>query len=271
MRLSVAARALLAQFAALVLAALIAVLLDEVAGGTPGPFRLALLQGVAAAALGHALRLPSWWLPIQLLFLPAAVAASLLQLPAWLYFTAFFVLLLFYWSAFRTRVPLYLSGREVWDRLLAHLPRTGGFRFVDLGSGLGGLPLYLAARRPDGDFIGVEIAPAPWLISRLRAWRLGSRARFLRMDYARLDLADYDVVFAFLSPAAMPGLWRRAAAEMKEGALLFSLAFAVPEMPPDLVLEGGDGERHTIYGWRMRPEAFPQTAQDSAFAVESSR
>lgn len=258
MHLSVAARALLAQLAALVPAALIAVLLGEIVGWVPGLFWLALLQGGMAAALGHALRLPPWWLPIQFLFLPAAVAASMLQLPAWFYFTAFSVLLLFYWSTFRTRVPLYLSGREAWDRLLAHLPSAGSYRFVDLGSGLGGLPLYLAARSPDGDFIGVEIAPAPWLIGRLRAWWHGSRARFLRMDYARLDLADYDVVFAFLSPAVMPGLWRKAAAEMKEGALLFSLAFAVPGMPPDLVLEGRDSDRHTLYGWRMRPGLSPQ-------------
>lgn len=259
-RLPVAARALLAQLAALALAVAAAILLRETGDWLPGLFGLAVLQGILAAALGHAFRLPAWWLPIQLLFLPAAFAASTLQLPAWLYLALFAVLLLFYWSTFRTRVPLYLSGREAWQRLLGQLPPAGGFRFLDLGSGLGGLPLYLAAQRSGGEYVGVEIAPAPWLISRLRAAWSGSRARFLRMDYARLDLADFDVVFAFLSPAAMPEVWRKAAAEMKEGALFFSLAFPVPGVPPDLVLEGEGGARHVLYGWRMRREQFQAAA-----------
>lgn len=258
--LPVAVRALFAHIAALAPAALMAIMLRETAGWTPDLFGLAVLQGILAAALGHALRLPSWWLPIQLLFLPAAVAASALKLPAPVYFAAFAVLLLFYWSTFRTRVPLYLSGREAWNRLLGQLPSAGSFRFIDLGSGLGGLPLYLAGQRPGGDYVGVEIAPAPWLISRLRAWWSGSRARFLRMDYARLDLAEYDVVFAFLSPAAMPEIWRKAAAEMKDGALLFSLAFPVPGIEPDLMLGSEFGARHVLYGWRMRRDFFQEAA-----------
>lgn len=250
--LPVAIRALLAQGAALALSVLAASLLHEIAGWMPGLPGLAFLQGGVAAALGQALKLPLWWLPIQLLFFPAAVAAASLDLPATAYFAAFAVLLLFYWSTCRTRVPLYLSGKQTWRRLAGLFPAAEGLRFIDLGSGLGGLPLYLAAQRPAGDYVGVEIAPAPWLISRLRAWWSGSRARFLRMDYARLDLADYDVVFAFLSPAAMPELWRKAAAEMKEGALLVSLAFPVPGVPPDLVLGAGGSARRVLYGWRMR-------------------
>lgn len=271
-RLPVAVRALLAQLAALAATAPLAAVLGQSAAWAPGLPGLAIMAGIAAAALGHALRLPPWWLPIQLLFLPAAVAASALHLPAWLYFAAFAALLSFYWSVFRTRVPLYLSGREAWDRLLAQLPAAGGFRFIDLGSGLGGLPLYLARHRPDGEYCGAEVAPAPWLISRLRAWLTGGCVRFLRTDYARLDLSAYDVAFVFLSPAAMPDIWRKAAGEMREGAMLFSLTFPVPGVPPDLVLEGASGAGHALYGWRMRRDLFPAAAaQDFRHSVESSR
>ena len=131
------------------------------------------------------------------------------------------------------------------------LPESLPFRFIDLGSGLGGLLFYLEARFPLGHFYGTEIAPAPWLISRVRAWIKRSGVVFMRRDYAALDLADYDVVFAFLSPAAMPGLWQQAQRQMRSGSLFVSLSFSVDVRKPDHVVMLAEGERHTLYAWRM--------------------
>ena len=55
------------------------------------------------------------------------------------------------------------------------LPEQRPFRFIDLGSGLGGVLFDLEQRFPQGRFVGTELAPAPWLISRVRAWPQGSR------------------------------------------------------------------------------------------------
>lgn len=131
------------------------------------------------------------------------------------------------------------------------LPEASEFRFVDLGSGLGGVPFYLEPRFPQGRLFGTEIAPAPWLVSRVRAWLKRSRVKFTRCDYARLNLADFDVVFAFLSPVAMPGLWQQAQAQMRSGSLFVSLSFAVNARQPDHVMNLAEGARHTLYAWRM--------------------
>jgi SAM-dependent methyltransferase len=104
---------------------------------------------------------------------------------------------------------------------------------IDIGSGLGGLVLELARARPDCDLTGIELAPLPWLVARLRAGVSRSRARFLRGDYERLNLGHYDVVFAYLSPAAMSGLWHKANTEMKPGSLLLSYEFVMTEREPD--------------------------------------
>ncbi|HWR77300.1 MAG TPA: class I SAM-dependent methyltransferase, partial [Thiobacillus sp.] len=85
----------------------------------------------------------------------------------------------------------------------------------------------------------------------LRAGFKRSRVRFMRRDYATLDLADFDVVFAFLSPAAMPGLWQQAQAQMRSGSLFISLSFAVNTRQPDHVVTLAEGARHTLYAWRM--------------------
>ncbi len=250
-RLPLSLQSLVIQFAALLLAALLNSLLQHAFSYHAALWQFALAQGAIAALLSVRWRQPAWWPPLHAVFLPAILLASRMDLPAWLYLAAFLLLVLFYWSSFRTRVPLYLSDRKAWQALTPLLPEARPFRFIDLGSGLGGVPFYLEPRFPQGRFFGTEIAPAPWLISRVRAWLKRSRVTFMRRDYATLDLADFDVVFAFLSPAAMPGLWQQAQAQMRSGSLFVSLSFAVNARQPDQEVNLAAGARHTLYAWRM--------------------
>lgn len=207
-----------------------------------------LMQGGIAAALTGWRRLAPWWLAIQCLFPVAAVLVLSIELPSWIFLAAFALLLLLYWSTFRTQVPYYPSSPAVWHEVERLLPQDRAPRFIDIGSGFGGLSMHLARRRPDGAFAGIELAPLPWLASVLRARLAGSRARFLRGDYADLDFGDYDVIFAYLSPAAMPALAAKAFSEMKPGSLLLSHEFAIPGVEPQLVLHPGGG-RDALFGW----------------------
>jgi SAM-dependent methyltransferase len=250
-RLPVSLQSLVIQFIAVLLTALLAPLLHILFSYQAVLWQLALAQGALAVMLSQLWRQPAWWRPLHFGFLPAVLLARQMNLPAWVYLAAFLLLVLFYWSTFRTRVPLYLSGRKAWQALIPLLPETRAFRFIDLGSGLGGVPFYLEPRFPQGRFCGTEIAPGPWLISRLRAWFKRSRVVFMRRDYATLDLAEFDVAFAFLSPAAMPGLWQQAQAQMRPGTLFVSLSFAVNARQPDQVVNLAAGARHTLYAWRM--------------------
>ncbi|RJG01212.1 class I SAM-dependent methyltransferase [Noviherbaspirillum sedimenti] len=216
----------------------------------------ALIQGALAAMLSAWRRLAPWWLPIQLLFAPALVAMHGLQLPPLLFLGLFILLLLLYWSSFRTQVPYYPSTKAVWQAVAGLLPPHRPLRCIDIGSGFGGLVLHLAAMRPDSLIAGIELAPLPWLVSRLRARLQHSRARFMRGDYLDLDFADYDVVFAYLSPAAMPALWEKAHSEMRPGTLLLSHEFAIPGRAADLVV-APRRNAPVLYGWRMQAQAVP--------------
>lgn len=210
----------------------------------------ALLQGTAAAAITRLCRMPPWWPIIQFLFAPALLAAQSLHLPSWIYLAVFLSLTALYWNVYRTRVPFYPSGPAVWRAVSDLLPAGRELRFVDIGSGLGGLPMHLSGIHRDSHFVGIELAPLPWTVSLLRGRLTGSRSRFLRGDYNRLDLSAYDVVFAYLSPAAMPDLWRKAQAEMRAGALLLSYEFPVPDVPPDIIKATSDGAP-PLYGWQI--------------------
>ena len=230
-----AVQALLLQCAAFA-PTLLAVWLLASSGFAPTYVTVALCQGAFAALLSKWRRLASWWLPIQLLFPLALLGASTLGIPPWLFLATFIVMLAVFWSTFRTQVPYWASGPRVWTVVAGLLPTDRPVSAIDIGSGLGGLVLELARRRPDGQFTGVELAPLPWLASWLRAKVTGSGARFVRNDYEHFDFADFDVVFCYLSPAAMPALYAKCLAEMKTGSRLMSYEFIIHERQPDLVI-----------------------------------
>ena len=210
-----------------------------------------LLQGSVAAALSWR-HLPSWWLPIQFALPLALIGASQLELPSWIFLLAFLSLVALYWTTFRTRVPYYPSGPAAWDKVAALLP-AHPLRVIDIGSGFGGLAFFLARQRSDSSITGIEIAPLPWAVSAARAaWcRLqGETApRFVRGDYQRLNFAEYDVIFAYLSPAAMPALWGQASAQMRPGSLLLSYEFEIAGCAPHFTSVTDSGRR--LYGWRI--------------------
>lgn len=209
-----------------------------------------LLQGAFAAVLSLWRGLAPWWLPIQFFFPGALIATLSLDLPPVLFLAAFALLLALYWTTFRTQVPFFPSGFATWEAVAGLLPQDRAICFVDIGSGLGGLVLHLAARRKDCTFTGIELAPLPWLISAMRASGLRSRAHFKRGDYGALDLARYDVVFAYLSPAVMPALWEKAQSEMRPGTLLLSYEFPIPDVKSHIImLPAAHGP--ALYGWRM--------------------
>ena len=230
-----AVRALLIQVAAFPLTLAIVYLLAST-GLALSYWHVALVQGVLAALLSWWRGLASWWRAIQFGFPLALLGASQLAIPPAASLAIFLFMLLLYWSTYRTQVPYYPSGRKVWESVAAALPQGRPLRVIDIGSGIGGLVLELQRRRPDSTIEGIELAPLPWLASHLRALAARSRARFIRGDYEKLDLGDYDAVFAYLSPAAMSALWRKAAREMRPGSTLFSYEFVIEDRAPSRVI-----------------------------------
>lgn len=239
--------ALLLQFAAFA----ITVFTLHLFGLHTAPLFTALLCGALAAIFSRLAGLARWWLVIQFFFVPALVLMLAFEIPSGFFLAAFLIMLVMYWSTFRTQVPLYLSSNKVWQALETKLPDTP-FTFVDLGSGIGGVLTHLAQTHPHGHYHGVEAAPLPFLWSWLRI-KLGGY-RNCSVHWGSLwnsDLSQYDVVFAYLSPVPMEALWNKARREMRPGSLFISNTFAVPDQPPQESVTVGDLHNSTLYIWRM--------------------
>ncbi len=244
-----AVQALLLQCAAYGLLLLLVFLLAR-SGLALNFLQISLLQGACAAALCWWRGLDVWWLFISFAFAPALYVGQAWALPPQVFLAAFVLFLLLYWSTFRTRVPYYPSGEQVWQAVDDLLPKGKSLNIIDIGSGLGGFVLDLARRRPEARVHGIELAPLPWMVSALRAKFSGSHGRFMRGDYDRLNFADYDVVFAYLSPAAMEALWIKASREMGKGSVLMSLEFTIPRHPPTLTI-AAKGRDPALYVWHF--------------------
>lgn len=211
-----------------------------------------LAQGLLAAWFGHKFGLARWWSPVQVMLPPAAMLASRLPVPPWIFLVIFLVLLFIYWNAAKTRVPFYLTNRTTWRALAELLADKKSGAFVDIGSGIGGALFYLATQRPDLRFTGIESAPLPFGVAWVRLKLLRTpNVELVYGDFWQSDLSLYDVAYAFLSPAPMPNLYTKARAEMKPGSLLISNSFTVPDNPADETLTVDDARMTELHLWRM--------------------
>ncbi|TJZ76163.1 class I SAM-dependent methyltransferase [Chitiniphilus eburneus] len=238
----------MARLLALQGAACLVVLAGFILTGWPvQPIPFALLVGISAAIAAPWLHQGRWWRLIHLLFPLAVAVADTLAWPAWYWGIGLIALLLLYGGVVKSRVPLFLSNARTLALLSEHIPPHA--RFLDLGAGTGTVLAWLARHRPDVQSCGVETAWLPWLIGRLRL-RSRPQASWLRRDLFSQPLAGYDVVYAYLSPVAMPALWDKINRELPPGALFVSNSFAVPDQPPLQRLEVGDWKGSELLLWR---------------------
>ncbi|MFV1922301.1 MAG: class I SAM-dependent methyltransferase [Methylotenera sp.] len=211
-------------------------------------FSLVVMQSIFAVLLCTVSHMAVWWRWIHGFFPLALYAMSSLTVPNEVYLFGFLITLSIFWTTFKSQVPFYPSRPAVWEKIAALIPQNQSFRLLEIGSGLGDLSMHVATVKPQSEVYGIEIAPMPWMISALRACLRKSSARFKLGNYHALNFGQYDMVFAYLSPAAMPALWEKAQQEMQVGSLLISYEFGVPEVPASFIIQ----DHHpAIYVWKM--------------------
>jgi SAM-dependent methyltransferase len=213
-----------------------------------------LIAGGLGGGLSALARLPSWWCWIGFL-MPFAIALSLYAdlHPAW-YLAAFLLTLSLFRGAPGDRVPLYLSNRQVLQKLEQQLPARNDMGeaavVVDLGAGIGTTLAWLSKQRPDLHFVGIETAPLSCLIAKLR-FAGCHNVTFRCGDLWKENLAHADFVYAYLSPEPMPDLWHKVRREMRPGARFASYRFIVPDVEPSLTLPVKSGQNDWLYLWQL--------------------
>ncbi|MBC7430072.1 MAG: hypothetical protein H7336_15765 [Bacteriovorax sp.] len=206
-------------------------------------------QGLLSALLCQfVFKLPKWFIVISLLLpLFFSAAWTYLHISAGIYGIIFIILALTFSHTLKERVPLYLSNNTTHDSLKKIIAEQKAKKVLDLGSGLGGVVRALAAENVISH--GVESAPMLWLVS--SAQSLITRSGFIyRKNIWQTNLNDYDVIYAFLSPAIMEKLFLKVEEEMKPGSVFISNSFAVPSVKASEVRILDDGRKTQLYIYR---------------------
>ncbi len=211
---------------------------------------LVMLQACFAVYFSYLAGMARWWRWIHLCFPIAVWLMSNLHIPSEVYLIGFIITLSWYWTTFRTQVPFYPSRRNIWQQVARLMPTDRPVRMIDIGSGLGDMSMYIAKELPNSIVEGIEIAPLPWAISLIRGKLRRSTAVFKLGDYHELNFADYDLIFAYLSPAAMQALWLKSCAEMRAGSLLVSYEFEIQGVVPTQIIPDDKREK-MLYVWKL--------------------
>ncbi|HNP25846.1 MAG TPA: class I SAM-dependent methyltransferase [Nitrosomonas sp.] len=214
-------------------------------------FVWAVLHGIVAAIFSYFFKMATWWIPIQLCFMPAIIATHAIELSPYWFGLGFCLLVLIYGKTYQTQVPLYLSSKEVTAALTSFLPSKKDFTFIDLGCGCGGLLSRLNKTRTNGVFYGVEAALLPYLIGKIRNLCKESGCKVLWGDLWKQNLSQYDVVYAYLSPVPMKSIWEKACREMRPGSIFISNTFMIPGVAPEKSIRLNDFSGSTLYIWRI--------------------
>lgn len=248
-RLAPATLAIVIQVVALITVFLCVLVVSSFSAIRFSVLSLVIMQSFGAVALCAVAGMAVWWRWIHGIFPLAMFVMSIWAIPNEVYLIGFLVSLSVFWTTFRSQVPFFPSRPIVREKVAALIPPDQPTRMIDIGSGLGGLSLHIAKVKSHSQVEGIEIAPMPWLISAIRAWVTQSSAKFKLGDYHELDFAQYNLVFAYLSPAAMPALWEKSHQEMQAGSLLVSYEFEIPNVPPTFTIV--DDAHPTIFVWKI--------------------
>ncbi|MDD5228339.1 MAG: hypothetical protein PHD53_06020 [Methylococcales bacterium] len=214
------------------------------------PIVFLLMQSSLAVGSSLLLRQPMWWIPIHLLFLPSVFISFTLGLPAWFYLLIVILLTLIFWGTIRGDVPLFLSSPEVTQAVMILLQQEHAQTFADLGAGVSSVAIPVAKKLPEINVEAWERAPLPWLISKWRGGRLSNFAAS-RRNFFVADFGKYDVIFAFLSPLAMPEVSEKIKSEMRPGTLFVSSSFPAPNWQPESIQHINDRRKTVLFCYRI--------------------
>lgn len=201
-----------------------------------------------------------------LALLPALfIGALMLDLPVWVPVFLLTLLVFVMGNSLTDRVPLYLSNQETLQKLAALVPENTPVRMIDLGCGFATAPLALSRHNSHKDscFVGVENAPFPFVVAKIRGWLCGDpRVAINWGSLWQVDLSEFDVVYAFLSPHPMVDLYAKASAEMSPGTRFISNSFAVPGIDPEKTIPIVNGRATALLVWTIKgPEKSGDSAQ----------
>ena len=134
---------------------------------------------------------------------------------------------------------------ELTEFLSQYSPRG---RFLDLGSGWGGLVLQLARKMPEWQIDGIEASPTPWFIANCRS--IGKSFGNYRFFIGRMEkflLQNYDIIYINQPVKNLNLVLPRLVRALQNDAFIISYPHPLPRIPDADVLISDQNDRLYLY------------------------
>lgn len=165
---------------------------------------------------------------LKTLLIFALLIASIIALSAYFNYylpaiVIFGVMMLIFSASLFYGAPWFPAKREVVKKMVGMAGIKSNDVVYDLGSGDARI-LVEAAIRHNAKFIGVEINPFVYLISKVltRQQGLKGKIKLIRKNLFNADLRDADVIFVFLMQGTNDRLEKKLKKELKKGSRIVS-------------------------------------------------
>lgn len=121
-------------------------------------------------------------------------------------------------------------------------------RIYELGSGWGSIVFPLAKKFPLSQITGYENSHIPFFYSFIRKFLTQTPNVTLKnQDFFQAPLDDADIIICYLYSKGMTKLYQKLTAEENSKTTLISIAFAIPGIEADQIIQSTDFYRTKIY------------------------
>lgn len=159
------------------------------------------------------------------------------DIPLWVHLALALSAYIYVYYTIKTKTPLMFPTQQAAIDIMIDLIKAENskhpnkpIKIYDLGAGAGGMALKLAKAFPQATVVGVEIAWPAWLYSfiRQKISRLDN-VHFIPSDFMKVNIEDGDIIICYISDACMRRMSEKFSKEVKQGSLIISNTFPLPE------------------------------------------
>lgn len=146
--------------------------------------------------------------------------------------------ILFFLAPFFSLIPFVPVRKESLSEIISALELKNRSVLYDLGCGDGRILFAAAKRNPHISCIGIEIAPFPFLLAKIKKILSASKnIQILYGDFRKISVSPASHVFVYLLPEALNDLLPKFEKELKSGSKVVSCDFRFSKREPNKVLE----------------------------------
>lgn len=142
------------------------------------------------------------------------------------------------------------TSKKVREVMLDAVSDQVGGSIFELGSGWGHTALCFARKFSKSSVYAFEISPFVCFFSKIYSFIQGNLKVYWK-DFFTTSLSDASVVVCYLYPGAMKKLQNKFENELKEGTIVITNTFAIPNWVPIKIYEVDDLYRTKVYLYRI--------------------